>query len=57
MLVVAMMITRAQIAAAVAAVSLAAAVAFTPTASSNAYDAHHGPKSPNIGARHGYATP
>jgi hypothetical protein len=52
-----MMITRPQIAAALAAIGLAAAVALTPTPSSDAADAHPGPKSPDIGARHGYATP
>jgi len=52
-----MIITRPQIAAAVAAVGLAAAVAFTPTSSSDAYDAHPGPQGPNVGARHGFGTP
>ena len=58
MLVAAMIITRAQIAAALSAVGFAAAIAFTPTTSSDAYDAHHGPKkSPDVGARHGHGTP
>ena len=57
MLVDGMIITRPQIAAALAAVGLAAAVAFTPTSSSDASDAHPGPKSPNVGARHGFGAP
>ena len=57
MLLAAMMLTRSRIAAALAAVGFTASIAFTPTTSSDAYDAYHGSKSPDIGARHGHATP
>jgi hypothetical protein len=46
------MISAQRIVALVAAAGVAAAIAFTPTSDSTAYDAKPGPKQVDIGARH-----
>jgi hypothetical protein len=49
------MISTQRVIAAVAAAGVAAAIAFSPTSDSSAFDAKAGPKHPDIGARHGHA--
>jgi hypothetical protein len=49
------MIFTQRVVAALAAVGVAAAIAFTPTSDSGAFDAEAGPKHADISARHGHA--
>jgi hypothetical protein len=48
------MLTPAHLVTALATAGVVAAITLTPAASSNAFDAHAGPKKADIGARHGY---
>jgi hypothetical protein len=48
------MITPAHLAAMLATAGVVAAIALTPTASSDAFHAKSAPKRPDIGARHGH---
>lgn len=49
------MISAQRVVAAIAAVGVTAAIAFTPTSDSSAFDAKAGPKRADISARHGRA--
>ena len=49
------MISAQRVVAALAAAAVAAAIAFSPTSDSDAFDAKAGPKRPDVGARHGHA--
>jgi hypothetical protein len=48
------MLSPAHLVTALATAGVIAAVALTPAASSNAFDAHAGPNHADIGARHGH---
>ena len=48
------MVSPAYLVSALATAGVVAAIALTPTASSNAYDAHAGPQKADIGARHAH---
>ncbi|HEY7622691.1 MAG TPA: hypothetical protein VH834_23160 [Solirubrobacteraceae bacterium] len=48
------MLSPAHLVSALATAGVVAAIALTPAASSNAYDAHAGPKKADVGARHGH---
>jgi hypothetical protein len=49
------MITATRVVAALTAAGVAAAIAFTPTSDSNAFDAKAGPKHADVSARNGQA--